>query len=194
LNRRGARVTGATPRGQRRARRVLAAARLSWRAMRFGLYYIDSINCLKIAGRTRILAAEHGALHWTNRFYRMADAADSAPLRAPPYLGRLRDVHTNSDGGEGLQTHKLLNYTTGRTYVSGSATRRVCARTLARSLAQPLRCPEHGSENGQAPPDEMRDSGRYNSPRGACAALLLLNESGVGKREWRAPFCTLSPV
>jgi hypothetical protein len=46
------------------------------------------------------------------------------------------------------------------------------ARSLART---PLRCPEHGSENGQAPPDELRDAGRYNSLCEVRAAVPLLN-------------------
>ena len=125
---------GATPRGQRRARRVLAAARLSRRAMRFGLYYIGSIDCLGIDDRTRYLDHGPGTPHWTNRFYRMADAADSG--RRCAHLLILDACVTVTWAVVELeqQTYELLNYTTGHTYISGSWARRACACPLARPL------------------------------------------------------------
>jgi hypothetical protein len=59
--------------------------------------------------------------------------------------------------------------------VPTSRARRLGECAHARSLAQPLRCPEHGSDIKQAPPDEMRDTGHHNSPREARAAVPLLN-------------------
>jgi len=91
--------------------------------MRFGLLRTISVNRLGCAKPTRLVSVAHRARRWLYRFNRIEGAVNSATLRAPPNLGRLRDVHTNSDGGEGRQTHKLLNYTAGRAYISRSRIR-----------------------------------------------------------------------
>ena len=69
--------------------------------MRFGLLRTISVNRLGCAKRTRLVSVAHRARRWLYRFYRIEGAVNSATLRAPPNLGRLRDVHTNSDGAKG---------------------------------------------------------------------------------------------
>ena len=139
----------------------------------------------------RVLAAVHPALHRPSRFYRIALAAFSATLHAVPHRERLCGGREDCNGGAVQQTPGPLIYTTGCTCVSGSATRRVCARSLARTSADlsmapclSRRCP-------------MRCGARVViigfvgfAPHCPC----LTDEFGFGKRIGRAPCCSVCPV
>jgi len=67
--------------------------------MRLGLLQTISVNRLGCAKRTRFVSAAQRARRWLYRFYRIEGAVNSATLRAPPNLGRLRDVYTRTVTG-----------------------------------------------------------------------------------------------
>ena len=103
--------------------------------MRLGLLQTISVDRLGCAKRTRFVSAAQRARRWLYRFYRIEGAVNSATLRAPPNLGRLRDVHTDSDGAkDDRHTSFLITRLDVPTYRARRLGECAHARSLARSL------------------------------------------------------------